>query len=330
MENLATSERKKDHIELAFQSVVSLQDSRFYYEPMLAAHPTSDLSSISFLGKSMKMPLWVSSMTGGTKEANTINQNLASACGEFGLGMGLGSCRIILEDNTYLPDFQLRKLIGDYPFYANLGIAQLEELFTRNKTHLISELISKTETDGLIIHVNPLQEWMQPEGDKFLNSPIDTIKRCLDLGIKCIVKEVGQGFGPKSLEALMKLPLQAIDFGAHGGTNFSLLEMHRSTAIEKEIFSTVPTWGHTAAEMVEFYNTIVQGKKHLAGDVIISGGIKNFTDGYYVTQKINTNAVYGMASSFLKYSRGAYEDLAEFVKLQQAGLAVAHAFLTVK
>ena len=74
----------------------------------------------------MNAPLWVSSMTGGTKEAGTINRNLARVCGQFGLGMGLGSCRIILHDDEYLSDFRLRKEMGDFPLYANLGVAQIE------------------------------------------------------------------------------------------------------------------------------------------------------------------------------------------------------------
>ena len=105
-----TSDRKKDHIDLAFKSSIAKQDSRFYYEPLFDGHPLEDLSEISFVGKKMRAPIWISSMTGGTKEAATINKNLARACGQFGLGMGLGSCRIILEDDEFLADFQLRKL----------------------------------------------------------------------------------------------------------------------------------------------------------------------------------------------------------------------------
>ena len=138
-----TSDRKKDHIELAFKSALTNQDSRFYYEPLFDGHPAGDLPEISFVGKKMLAPIWISSMTGGTKEASIINKNLAMACGQFGLGMGLGSCRVILEDDEYLPDFQLRKYANDAPLYANLGIAQLEELFDANKSHLIKDLIDR-------------------------------------------------------------------------------------------------------------------------------------------------------------------------------------------
>ncbi len=332
MGHTKTSERKKDHIELALSSVVSARDSRFSYEPIFNAHPEKDLSPMSFLSKTLNAPIWVSSMTGGTKEASVINKNLAKAIGEFKLGMGLGSCRIILEDDTYLSDFQLRKYAQDQPLYANLGIAQLEELFDAGKQRLIHELISKTETDGLIIHINPLQEWLQPEGDKFKYPPLDTIKKCLDLGINIIVKEVGQGFGRESLKALMSLPLAAIDFGAHGGTNFSKLELHRAKPIQQELFATVASWGHTADEMTDDYNSLNEelGSLNCKSDVIVSGGVRNFVDGYYLTEKINANAVYGQASAFLKHARTSYEELQEYTSLQIEGLKLAKQYLKLK
>lgn len=332
MGHTQTSDRKKDHIELAFESVVANQDQRFYYEPLFSGHPKGDLEPVTFAGKEMKAPLWVSSMTGGTKEAGTINRNLAKACGQFGLGMGLGSCRIILKDDEYLPDFQLRKEMGDFPLYANLGVAQLEELFDEGKENLVAELIKRTETNGLIIHVNPLQEWLQPEGDVFNASPLDIIKRTLDLDVNVIVKEVGQGFGPESLKSLMQLPLTAIDFGAHGGTNFSKLEMHRSDTMRHEAYDKVAAWGHSAEEMVGFYNklTTEMNETNYGADIIISGGVRDFMDGYYHTQRINANAIYGQASAFLKHARGSYAELEEYVELQLNGLKLAHTYLRLR
>jgi isopentenyl-diphosphate delta-isomerase len=118
--------------------------------------------------------------------------------------------------------------MGDQPLYINLGIAQIEQLLNNNDSVRIKELINKLDADGLIIHVNPMQEWLQPEGDRFRQSPIDTIKRVIDIAdFKIIVKEVGQGMGPASLKSLLALPLEAIDFAANGGTNFALLEILR-------------------------------------------------------------------------------------------------------
>lgn len=194
--------RKRDHIELTSRAQTGRLevDARFYYEPMQSAHPgaTFDIST-NFLGKKLSAPLWISSMTGGVGEARHINQNLARVCREFNLGMGLGSCRTLLESDQYFEDFNLRPILGkELPLFANLGIAQVERLVHADEAHKIFDLVERLDADGLIIHVNPLQEWFQPEGDKFLYSPIDTIERFCALNtkkIKIIVKEVGQGMG---------------------------------------------------------------------------------------------------------------------------------------
>ena len=248
------AQRKKDHIDLAFESRISLNeiDSRFNYEPILAAHPDHvNWPNISIAQKQLKVPIWVSSMTGGTQWAKIINTNLAKACKDFGMGMGLGSCRPILYDNEYLEDFAIRQYIGDEQvLFANLGIAQIEELVDQNALERLQNLVDKLEADGLIIHVNPLQEWLQPEGDRFKHKPIDIIKRVLDaVEFPIIVKEVGQGMGYESLRQLLQLPLEAVDFAANGGTNFAKLELLRSDPVKKEIYKQLANVGHSAAEM---------------------------------------------------------------------------------
>jgi isopentenyl-diphosphate delta-isomerase len=161
---------------------------------------------------------------------------------------------------------------------------------------------------------------------------LEIIQRTLDLDLKIIVKEVGQGFGPESLKALMKLPLQAIDFGAHGGTNFSKLEMHRSDTMRHEAYDKVASWGHSAEEMVGFYNSLKEelGNQNMNADILISGGVRDFMDGYYHTERINANAIYGQASAFLKHARGSYAELEEYVSLQLEGLKLAKAFLALR
>lgn len=330
------SGRKKDHIELAFKSKVDAVsiDPRFYYEPLLTPHPVDTKSlHLSFLGKILKAPIWVSSMTGGTEIAKTINYNLARVCGDFGLGMGLGSCRQLLYSDEFIKDFQIRKYINDQPLYANLGIAQIEELIDRGETSKIKELLNKLETDGLIIHVNPMQEWLQPEGDRFKYSPIDTISKILDMAdYKIIVKEVGQGMGVKSLHSLLSLPIEALDFGANGGTNFALLEILRSSGPAAESYKNLANIGHGADEMVDMVNDLVSNKDgdYACQQVIISGGVTDFLDGYYLTSKCSLPAIYGQASSFLKHAMGDYEKLFEYVDLQVNGLSLASSFLTKK
>ncbi|MEX2589412.1 MAG: hypothetical protein WD334_04345 [Chitinophagales bacterium] len=331
--------RKKDHIELAFasQKNSSGADPRFYYEPVLSGHPDKAvLPEFKIAGKLMKAPLWISSMTGGTEKAARINQHLAMACREFGLGMGLGSTRSLLYSNERFDDFNLRPLIGtEQALLINLGIAQVEQLLTENETYRIDALLEKLDADGLIIHVNPLQEWLQPEGDHIAEAPIKTIKALLEKAdYPIIVKEVGQGMGKESLRALLQLPIEAIDFAAHGGTNFSKVELLRKKIGEQaELFEPLVSVGHSAEDMLQMCSELTHelGSKRKCAKLIISGGVKDFLDGYYFVHKSPLPAVYGQGSALLKYAQeDNYEPLQAFVKQQMDAYKVATAFLKVK
>lgn len=329
-----TGSRKQNHLDLAFESQNNETDNRFYYEPMLSGHPDkNDNWQIKTGDKTFNFPIWISSMTGGSSKSGAINLMLAKTAKKFGFGMGLGSCRIILKDNTHLSDFNLRPVLGDeIPFFANLGIAQIEQILDARETHLIKNLIKKLDADGLIIHVNPLQEWLQPEGDQIRFSPVETIKKLLnEIHIPLIVKEVGQGFGKESMMELLKLPLAAIDFAANGGTNFSKLELFRNPGM-KEYFDSVISIGHTAEEMTGFLNDAadILGKERKCNLAIISGGIRNFLDGYYLISKSKIPAIYGQASTFLKYANQSQEALDIYAQHQTEGLLLAKSFLKIK
>lgn len=328
-------ERKSDHIDLAFASHTDSRgiDARFSYEPLLG-HIAPQLPTYHFLGKTLRTPIWVSSMTGGTEKAYKINENLARACAHFKMGMGLGSCRQLLESSERFKDFDWRDTIGDdLPFFANLGVAQIEQFIARREIHKVQEMLERLRVDGLIIHVNPLQEWLQPEGDIFTQAPIDTIRQFLqELSVPVIVKEVGQGMGKESLLALMQLPIQAIEFAAHGGTNFAKLELLRSNTVQQELYSVLTQIGHSAEQMVDFVLQIQQ-ENHpniRCQQFIVSGGIKTFLDGYYCTEKLKGQAIYGQASSLLKYAADSYEALHEYIESQIEGLKLAQAYLKVR
>ena len=327
------TDRKLEHIQLALDSQVDLSelDRRFYYEPMLAAHPVNTDLSIFFLGKSLRTPIWISSLTGGTEVSRTINSNIARVCREFGMGMGLGSCRKILFSKIHWNDFNFRNEIGEQPFWANLGVAQVEELLTAKKTKMMVDLVEDLQADGLVVHVNPLQEWFQTEGNRLNQSPIETIRQLLnEVEIKIIVKEVGQGFGPESLRQLLSLPLAAIEFGAFGGTNFSKLEILRGNNKKSEEGLPLAYVGHTAGQMVDFVNQIIKENPNPAcGQLIISGGIQNALDGYYHTSRSRLPAVFGMASGILKHASESYESLALFVENQINILKLANAYLKI-
>ena len=329
------TDRKKDHINLAFQSQIHgiKTDKRFYYEPLLGNFEDFKVPEKMIAGKTLKYPIWISSMTGGTEMAAKINKNLAQISKEFGFGMGLGSCRVILNDKRYFKDFDIRSHLGsEQALFTNLGIAQIESIIEKKETASINQLIADLQADGLIIHVNPLQEWIQPEGDYIKRSPIDTITEYLEYSdFPVIVKEVGQGFGPESLKQLLKLPLEAIEFGAIGGTNFSKVEIWRREQNDQELFEPLSFLGHNPYEMLNWINHFVDEKEQInTKNLIISGGIKSFLDGYYLVESSRMPATYGQASGFLKYAMSDINTLRHYAKIQTKGLQLAYNLLRLR
>lgn len=328
-------QRKKEHLDLALQSQTLLHelDERFIYEPMFKAHPNAkNVEPFEFMGKQMRYPIWVSSMTGGTEYAGHINRNLAKVCKEFGFGMGLGSCRALLSSNEYLDQFNMREVIGDdLPLWSNLGICQVEESLHEKSTDLILKMLERLDADGLFIHINPLQEWMQPEGDKIKRPPIETIQEFIEVtGVPVAVKEVGQGFGKKSLKALLELPLEALEFGAYGGTNFAKIELERSEPVRKQLLEPIAYVGNSALQMVDWCNEIVETLGDLkTKNIIVSGGLRSYLDGYFFIERSKLNAVYGMASQFLRFAREDYGSLQEFATYQVNGLNLARHYLEI-
>jgi isopentenyl-diphosphate delta-isomerase len=204
-------------------------------------------------------------------------------------------------------------------------------MLERDRVESAGALVEKLRADGLIIHVNPMQEWFQPEGDILSAAPLDTLRRFIDkFHMPLIVKEVGQGMGPESLRELLQLPLRAIEFAAFGGTNFARVELLRGENAGQALLEPLAYIGEDALSMVESVNRIVEQKNPVCRELIISGGIRNFLDGYYLMERSTLPAIYGMASTFLKYAREGYEPLRAFVRSQVRGLEMAYAYLTVR
>ena len=328
------SDRKFAHIQLAndAQTNQEMINSLFDYEPIFSAHPTSVDLSKDFLGKRVKAPLWISSMTGGTGDARVINQNLAQVASEFGLGMALGSCRPLLESDKDFSDFNLRPILGsELPFWANLGVAQLEELIDEGQLSKVHELVEKLQADGLIIHINPLQEWFQPEGDTYKRSPLETIETLLEAQIPVVVKEVGQGMGPRSLKKLLELPIKGLELASFGGTNFSKLEKLREKSGPSSKLHDLMFVGHTALEMVDQINLLQRemGDSCLCKDIIISGGITDTLYGHWLSEKCELNNVVGRAKGYLDHATDL-EALRTFVSGQIETLKMAKAFLKIR
>jgi isopentenyl-diphosphate Delta-isomerase len=342
-----TSNRKNDHIQISTQAQIQGGSMKgLNYEPLwagLEGLQDAGKKDFTFLDKRMCAPLWISSMTGGGKDSSTINRRLAQAVAEFGLGMGLGSCRPLLQKGAskkIWQQFDLRPILGaDRPLWINLGVAQIETLLHQNEVGRIENLAQKLRADGLIIHVNPLQEFLQPEGDRYRFPAIETIGLLLQkTSLRIMVKEVGQGMGPRSVNALLQMPLQGLEFGAYGGTNFAQLEILRQKEFKvANYFKSFSFVGHTAEEMVELTGRegANLGEQALCRDFIISGGIRDIVYGYYLGMKLwrhwpDARWVIGQAYPVLQQAQKSYQDLCRYIRAQIEGVELCQRFLTLR
>ncbi|MGB0452559.1 MAG: isopentenyl-diphosphate delta-isomerase [Bacteriovoracaceae bacterium] len=344
--------RKEGHIELALDSQVaqknagSIFSKNFHYEPLLGVHPSHSLEfshqnfENSFVGKRMKWPIMISSMTGGSRSAGLINKRLAKTANRFGLAMGLGSCRALLESKERLSDFDVRADLGEEsPLFANIGINQLESLVENKELDRLEELVEILRCDGIIVHINPLQEWFQPEGDRLQKPAIETLKSFIkNFKYSVIVKEVGQGFGPQSLKELLKLPLTAIDLSGFGGTNFSKLESLRlEEKCSRSFQQGLIGQGHSNVEMLQFIEDIFNDDQNLFKQVrerktklIFSGGIKDFLEGIGFIEASPISALYAQAKDFLVHAMNSQEELDEYVQSQIEGIQLVQQFFKTK
>jgi len=265
--------RKNDHIKICLTENVSSYNINTSFDNYTLSHnalPEIDFNNIdlstTFLKKQIKAPILISAITGGSKLAKKINTNLALAAQKLGIAMGVGSIKIALENPETLFSFQLREVAPDIPLLSNLGAVELNYGYTEKEC---KEAIEKINADALVLHLNPLQEAIQPEGNTNFKSLIPKIKALKKkLPYPLILKEVGSGFSADLSKKLKKLKLDYIDSAGKGGTSFAAIEGTRSGTTVGETFRE---WG------VSTTDSIINLKKSKT-KIIASGGIRNGVD----------------------------------------------------
>jgi isopentenyl-diphosphate delta-isomerase len=207
-------------------------------------------------------------MTGGTEDAETINQNLALAAQIHGLGMGVGSQRAALEEPDLSHTYQVRDVAPDILLLANLGAVQLNYGYGVEHCQRAVEMI---EADGLILHLNPLQEALQPEGNTDFSGLLAKIEAvCRRLSVPVIIKEVGWGISEEVARRLADCGVAAIDVAGAGGTSWSEVEMHRADSETlRRIAAAFADWGIPTAESIQMARRGAPGVT-----LIASGGIR--------------------------------------------------------
>jgi isopentenyl-diphosphate delta-isomerase len=315
-------QRKSDHIRINLEEDVNfqglttgLENYRFLHQAL----PEIDLAqvdtSVVFLGKKLRAPLLISSMTGGTEKAQQINRTLAQAAEAKGIAMGVGSQRAAIEDFSLVKTFQVRSLAPTTALLANVGVVQLNYGFTIEHCQRAVDML---EADALILHFNALQEAVQPEGDTRFGGLLRKIEQiCQTLPVPVIAKEVGWGFSADTVGRLVSAGVFAIDVAGAGGTSWSQVEMHRATTeVQRRIAATFVDWGIPTSE------AILAAKQAAPNiPIIASGGLRNGLD---MAKCIALGATMGgMAGPFLKAAVDSLRAVLDEIRITQTELQIA-------
>ncbi|RED60324.1 type 2 isopentenyl-diphosphate Delta-isomerase [Cohnella lupini] len=271
--------RKKEHIEICLNEDVEGRGEGTGFDRYRLRHlalPEIDYSAIDttteFLGRRLKTPLMVSSMTGGTEEASRINLRLAETAERRGWAMGLGSLRAAIEQPSNAESFKVRKFAPNIPLLANLGAVQL------NYGYGIEECrraVDWTEADGLVLHLNGLQEVFQSGGDVDFSGLLRKIERlCRESSFPIGVKEVGFGIDGETARRLTDIGVAFIDVAGAGGTSWIEVEKYRSAdEVRRSAAKAFQDWGMPTAECIKEVRAELRD-----GRIIASGGMMNGVD----------------------------------------------------
>ncbi len=304
--------RKADHIRINLEEDVQfprlttgLERYRFIHQALPELNLDEIDLSTTLLGKRLRAPLLISSMTGGTETARTINRNLAQAAQAAGIAMGLGSQRAAIENPALASTYQVRDLAPDILLFANLGAVQLNYGYGVDQCRRAVEMV---EADALILHLNALQEAVQPGGDgnwKGLLRRIEAV--CRALPVPVVVKEVGWGLSERVARQLAEAGVAALDVAGAGGTSWSEVEARRApTELHRRVASAFADWGLPTAE------TLLMARRGAPNlPIIASGGLR---DGIDVAKCIALGAAAaGMAGPFLKAAAVSTEAVSEAI-----------------
>lgn len=269
------SQRKVDHLDLCATDEVAFRDRTTLLEHVRLVHQSlPDLhiddidTSVELLGKTLRAPLVIAAMTGGTDRAAEVNQTLASIANERGYGFGLGSQRAMQKRPDTAWTFQVREHAPDVLLLGNVGVVQARDM----ETAVVRGLVEEVGADALCIHMNPAMELIQPGGDRDFRGGVDTFERLVaELPVPVVAKETGNGVSAQTARRLHEVGVRHVDVSGAGGTSWVGVETLRAEGDARELGALLWDWGIPTAASV-----------HLcAGEgmtVIATGGIRNGLD----------------------------------------------------
>lgn len=271
--------RKKDHIDICLKRDVQFNKLASGFEAYNFSHnalPEINIDEIDLstevLGRKVNAPIFISSMTGGLELGENINKNLATACQNLNLFMGMGSQRITLEMPESLNTFKVREVAPDIMIFANVGAVQLNYGYGQKELRYFVESIG---ANALYLHLNVLQEAIQPEGDKNFSGLIEKIINIAeDFPYPIFLKETGCGISAKTAEKFVNSNIKGIDVAGGGGTSWALIEAYRAKfPFQAKIGETFRNWGISTADSLIEVRQVIKDKH-----VFASGGIRSGID----------------------------------------------------
>jgi isopentenyl-diphosphate Delta-isomerase len=277
---VTASERKRDHLRINLTEDVGFPTLGTGLGEMRVrnrALPERDLDDVDLglelWGRRLAAPLLVSCMTGGISEAGPVNRALAEAAQRSRIALGLGSGRVLLEDPAAVAGFRVRDIAPDIPILANLGAVQLHRYDAAD----CARLVTACEADALVLHLNAVQEAIQPGGQTGFGGLLARIADvCAHAGVPVIVKEVGFGMAPADISALLDAGVAGIDVAGAGGTNWARVEGYRESEAGL-VAAAFTDWGRPTADCVRDARAIMDAAESGA-TLIGSGGLRHGVD----------------------------------------------------
>lgn len=315
---MITSSRKKEHLDICCNE--NIVAGRTGFDDVHLVHnalPECDMDAVDlgvrFLHHQLKAPVFIAAMTGGHPDTRDVNATLAKAAEEFGLAMGVGSQRAALENPEMEDSFTVVREYAPHAFLCgNLGAIQLRD----NGAEWADRAVEMIDAQALCIHLNPLQEAIQPEGDHDSAGCLAALQElCSSCKYPVIVKETGCGISRECAHQVFAAGASAVDVGGLGGTSWAAVEQYRAeNARQKALGQHFADWGiPTAVSVFE--------AAHAGGPIIATGGLNSGTD---VAKAISLGAnLGGMALALLPAAMEGYESLYEKIEQIQTEIRVA-------
>lgn len=305
--------RKKEHLKIAISDASQTGDNgfsnyRFIHNALPEINYDKIDTQVYFLKYKVSLPFFISCMTGGILEGGKLNKNLAQAAQKYNIPIGVGSQRAAIEHPELAEFFEIRNFAPDIPIFANIGLVQLNYGFGLKEFQKCVDMI---KADALVVHINPIQEIVQPEGNKNWENLLPKLEKIVKgLKVPIIAKEVGCGLSEDVIKRLYNIGVRIFDTAGWGGTSWPKVEGLRGNS-DKSLGELFGEWGIPTAESIE---NAVRIKNDVKGKITIlgSGGIRN---GVEIAKALTLGAdLVGIASPFAKAALVSQEEVEKLIE----------------